>query len=200
MELKESPSLWKWMVMGMQNAVQAAMVLALQGTDGCGALREKSQARNREWLSHPQGPQPKVIMADYGELIFRVQQEELMEGAPLVLSVEDWQNLDRVNKLRRDFAHFNPKKWSIELKLLLTLMPLALNAIEFLMNQARVQLLRLRSGGPAIYPQTGPQSCAPPLCAWLVQSLTDSAFQLGCYGRPPEPLCIRHLARPVTSA
>jgi hypothetical protein len=28
-DLKESPSLWKWMVMGMQNAMQAGMVLAL---------------------------------------------------------------------------------------------------------------------------------------------------------------------------
>jgi hypothetical protein len=34
-DLKGNPSLWKWVVVGMQ----AAMVLALAGTDGCGALQ-----------------------------------------------------------------------------------------------------------------------------------------------------------------
>ncbi len=137
--LKQSPSLWKWMVMGMHNALQGAMVLALQGTDGCGALRDKSQERNRKWLASPEGPQPKVIMADYGTLLYRVQDAELMGGPPLTISVEDWERLERLNNLRREFVHFNPKKWSIELKLLLQLMPLALNAIEHLLTtQTRV--------------------------------------------------------------
>jgi hypothetical protein len=65
------------------------MVLALQGADGCGALGEKSQKRNRDWLENPQGQQPKVFMADYGELLFRVQDESLMEGMPLVISGEE---------------------------------------------------------------------------------------------------------------
>jgi hypothetical protein len=90
-DLKKNPSLWKWIVMGTQNALQAAMVLALQGADGCGALRDKSQERNRKWLAKPEGPQPKVIMADYGTLLYRVQLSELMDGPPLEISGEDWQ-------------------------------------------------------------------------------------------------------------
>jgi len=139
--LKESPSLWKWMVMSMQNAMQAGMVLALAGTDGCGALREKSQERNRAWLEKPEGPQPNVIMADYGTLLYRVQRQELMDGPPLEISADDSQHLEQLNKLRRQFAHFNPQGWSIELKLLLTVMPVALDAIEHLLTtQRRVQL------------------------------------------------------------
>src|ERR1700738_5364216 len=43
---------------------------------------------------------------------------------------------------------------------------------------------------PGSTPKLG-RNLAHPLCApWLVQSLTDSAFQLGCYGRPPEPFCL----------
>jgi hypothetical protein len=140
MDLKERRSLWKWMVMGVQNALHAAMVLALAGTDGCGALRDKSQERNRKWLAKPEGPQPEVIMADYGTLLYGVQLPELMDGPPLEISGEDWQGLDRLNKLRRQFAHFNPQRWSIEFKLLLQRMPLALNAIEHLLTkQALVQ-------------------------------------------------------------
>ena len=64
-----------------------------------------------------------------------------MDGPPLELSADDWQHLEQLNKLRRQFAHFNPQGWSIELKLLLTVMPVALDAIEhLLMTQRRVQL------------------------------------------------------------
>src|SRR4051812_25537951 len=77
--VRENPSLWKWVVIAAQNAMQAGMVLALAGTDGCGALREKSQERNRAWLQNdPKGEQPKVIMADYDTLLCRVQQPDLM--------------------------------------------------------------------------------------------------------------------------
>jgi hypothetical protein len=60
---------------------------------------------------------------------YRVQQPELMDGPALELSAEDWNRLERLNKLRRTFALFNPQCWNIELKLLLTLIPLALNAM-----------------------------------------------------------------------
>jgi hypothetical protein len=88
-----------------------------------------SQARNRAWLQNPHGPQPTVIMAEYSVLLYRVQQPELMDGPALELSAEDWNRLERLNKLRRTFALFNPQCWNIELKLLLTLIPLALNAM-----------------------------------------------------------------------
>jgi hypothetical protein len=47
--VQTSPTLWKWVILAMQNALQGAMVLALTGTDGCGALFPDSQKRNREW-------------------------------------------------------------------------------------------------------------------------------------------------------
>jgi hypothetical protein len=41
--VQTSPTLWKWVIIALQNAVQGAMVLALAGTDGCGALFSSSQ-------------------------------------------------------------------------------------------------------------------------------------------------------------
>jgi hypothetical protein len=72
-DARERPSHWKWIITGMQNAVQAAMVLALAGTDGCGALRPNSQRRNREWLSNITSDRPARVMADYPALLARVQ-------------------------------------------------------------------------------------------------------------------------------
>ena len=51
-DVQTRPSQWKWIVLAMQNALQGAMVIALSGTDGCGALAPKSQKENRAWLQH----------------------------------------------------------------------------------------------------------------------------------------------------
>lgn len=62
--VRTAPTSWKWVVLALQNAVQAAMVLALAGTDGCGALYPRSQKQNRGWLSNPTPERPRVEMAD----------------------------------------------------------------------------------------------------------------------------------------
>jgi hypothetical protein len=123
---------WKWVIIGMQNAVQAAMVLALAGTDGCGALTERSQRLNREWFAKMSPDRPPRRMADYKTLLERVQKPELLEGPVPTLQGDDLRNLVRLNELRRQFAHYNPTGWGIELNYMLTIMPVALNFFEHL--------------------------------------------------------------------
>src|SRR5213082_1896500 len=73
--VQTSPTLWKWVIIAMQGA----MVLALAGTDGCGALYPKSQKQNREWLQNPTPIRPRMEMADFKTLLDRIQRPELLE-------------------------------------------------------------------------------------------------------------------------
>jgi hypothetical protein len=138
-DVQNRPSQWKWVLMATQNAVQGAMVLALSGTDGCGALAPKSQQRNRAWLQHLSPHRPPKVMAPYNILLERIRRPELMGGPVPDLSAADHRNLQRLNdELRRKFAHFNPTGWAIELGYILNIMPVALNLFEFLTTtQAR---------------------------------------------------------------
>jgi hypothetical protein len=47
-------------------------------------------------------------MPSYNTLLDRIQRPELLEGPVRQLSAEDRRNLERLNELRRRFAHFNP--------------------------------------------------------------------------------------------
>jgi hypothetical protein len=116
----------------MQNAMQSAMVLALAGADGCGALCPKSQKQNREWLQNPTPNRPRRQMADYDTLLAWIQRAELLEGPVPPLSEGDCQNLKRLNQLRRQFAHYNPTGWGIELQYMLNIMPVAADVFEHL--------------------------------------------------------------------
>ncbi len=135
--VQTSPTLWKWVMLAMQNALQGAMVLALTGTDGCGALFPDSQKRNREWLQSPTPVRPRRAMADFNTLLAWIQEAEL-EGPVPLLSEEDRTNLKRLNELRRQFAHYNPTGWGIELQYMLNIMPAAIDLFEHLTTtQAR---------------------------------------------------------------
>jgi hypothetical protein len=114
------------------NAVQGAMVLALAGTDGCGALYPKSQKQNREWLQNPTPIRPRMEMADFNTLLARIQRPELLEGPVPQLSEENSRNLERLNELRRQFAHCNPTGWGIELQYMLNIVPVAADVFEHL--------------------------------------------------------------------
>jgi hypothetical protein len=131
-EVQNSPTLWKWVLIAMQNAVQSAMVLALAGTDGCGALYPKSQKQNREWLQNPTPDRQRRAMADYNTLLAWIQRAELLQGPVPPLSDEDCRNLERLNELRRQFAHYNPTGWGIELQYMLNIMPAAADVFEHL--------------------------------------------------------------------
>jgi hypothetical protein len=130
--VQTSPTLWKWVILAMQNALQGAMVLALAGTDGCGALYPNSQKENREWLQNPTPNRPPRKMADYGTLLTWIQKSELLEGPVPLLSEHNLQLLKRLNHLRRQFAHYNPTGWGIELQYMLDMMPVAADVFEHL--------------------------------------------------------------------
>jgi hypothetical protein len=130
--VQNSPTLWKWVIIAMQNAVQGAMVLALAGTDGCGALYPKSQKQNRQWLQNPTPNRPQMKMADYDTLLAWIQKAELLDGPVPLLSEDKRQHLKRLNQLRRQFAHYNPTGWGIELQYMLNIMPVAADVFEHL--------------------------------------------------------------------
>jgi hypothetical protein len=129
---QSSPTLWKWVIIAMQNALQGAMVLALSGSDGCGALYPKSQKQNREWLENLTPNRPPTQMADYNTLLAWIQRAEFLEGPVPVVSEEGYQNLRRLNQLRRQFAHYNPTGWGIDLQYMLNIIPVATDVFEHL--------------------------------------------------------------------
>ena len=114
---------------------------------GCDGAR--TQRHGRMWRTRPQvsakkscvvaAPQPRPTAKGYGILrdLLNELGPELMEGPVPNGSAEDHRNLQRLNELRRQFAHFNPTGWGIELNYILNIMPVALNLFEFLITTQR---------------------------------------------------------------
>jgi hypothetical protein len=73
-----------------------------------------------------------MAMADFNTLLAWIQRSELLEGPVPQLSKENCRNLERLNELRRQFAHYNPTGWGIELQYMLNIMPVAVDVFEHL--------------------------------------------------------------------
>lgn len=119
-QLEEQPARWKWLIVSLHNAVQGAMACHLSGTAQLGALEKKSAHRWLEHLtaSHCRRPAPTERLADFMELCTRLYSvnKRLEHAGPIIQVTEDQKrSLKKLNDLRRNFTHFTPKGWSIEL-------------------------------------------------------------------------------------
>lgn len=106
-----------WAILALFNSAQAALVGHLTGTAGLGAL-QKDCAEETYAALKGEGAYPDEKLADFKELLKRAcnssrQIEEA--GGQIDLAPSDRQALDRLLKLRREFAHFSPKGWSVEI-------------------------------------------------------------------------------------
>ena len=114
---------WKQIILALHNAVQGACVCALRGVDTAGItmLEKRSADGMLAWLNLPEEerisqPYPDEWLASPNELFKRVQKEKFMHPAvPLVANHSTKIAFKKLCELRKEFAHFVPKSWSIEI-------------------------------------------------------------------------------------
>lgn len=135
----DNPVHWKWAIIALQNALQGAMVCHLAGTANLGHLKVKNA---KEWLnwyaSGRVGKAPTDWMADPQTLLDRVagKQPRIEQGSGSVLTIteDEVSAFKALNGLRKQFAHFNPMGWSIQLVGLPNIFGLCLSIIDKVSN------------------------------------------------------------------
>lgn len=111
------PRTWKWVVIGLHNALQGFMVLALRGTDNYRVLTEISA---KEWMKANERrdyrfTQPKLDT--YLNLYKKIKSKSMCIYTNSKMfkptGTQD-KNVKILNFYRNDFIHFLPKGWLIE--------------------------------------------------------------------------------------
>lgn len=97
---------WKWVFLSLHGALYGFMICALKGTDPARVVRKN--ARN-QWR-----------LIDFGTALKWCQDPRYMmmttESKVLRLSQTQKQSLDLIqNRFRNEFAHYEPRLWSIDL-------------------------------------------------------------------------------------
>jgi hypothetical protein len=115
-EAAHAPRHWKWLILAAHNALQGALVCALSGSDGTGALTDHSR---REWLEayDRDADFPKERLADLKTLLKRERQQNSHPNdreCALCSTEKQHRDLIRLCGFRDDFTHFKAGGWSIE--------------------------------------------------------------------------------------
>jgi len=138
--LKTNPRGWKWMILAAQNAVQRALVCAIQDSTGTSVLRTDSASEVLNWLDAPTEEFPKEYLASFGTLLKKYRKAYPNSIEPgLHCKIRKLHNVYR-NVYRNNFAHFVPHSWSIETELIPPLIAAALECIEIAMQQHQVTI------------------------------------------------------------
>jgi len=135
---------WKWAIISMHNAVQAFMVLALQGTQVANVL--KRDIRGPVFAAQAQGDRDamptKFILDDFLELYERIKKlrpgDMRRYGHSQAFRPESrhTRSIKWLNRHRNEFLHFVPISWLIEVALFPKQVHDCLDVIEFLVNES----------------------------------------------------------------
>jgi hypothetical protein len=135
--LGSRPTLWKWMIVGAQSAVQGAMVCALVDSTGTSVLEKKSAVEVLDWLQaedNERGERPREKL-DYFDNLLR----KCIRQLGLVLTASERKDIERLHEeFRNSFIHFTPKGWSIQTAGLPRIIGVALKVVETLMRKDHV--------------------------------------------------------------
>jgi len=109
LEVQHDVYYWKWVVIALHSAIQNFIVSAISGSNGLGALTDKSA---REWIEAYESQAdayPEEKLADFLELYKRMKKQCGFSPSPRVNK-----NIRQLHKhFRNNFIHFTPKGWSI---------------------------------------------------------------------------------------
>jgi hypothetical protein len=139
---KRKASYWKWVIIAAHNALQGAMVCSYADSTGISVLDEKTCGPMLKWLEAPpetRGKYPQARMADFGVLLKRCMTEDKRFKPALILTARQLMDIRRLHAdFRNNFAHFQPKRWSIEKEGLPRIVGAAMDATEWLMSHDNV--------------------------------------------------------------
>ncbi len=120
--LDTRPVDWKWALIALHLCIQGALVCALSGTNGLGAMNHSSARKWNEWYEKRRKernlPPPEEKLADTRTLFKRAQRSDYMHefgGNSVAITQSEADSFERLMELRNAFSHFSRKGWSIEL-------------------------------------------------------------------------------------
>lgn len=133
-----NPHHWQWVIIGLHNALQGFMVLALRGTNNLNVLTDKCAM---EWMAaYERGdskyPEPKLDnFLNLYKKINSARMNMYIHSQHFKPRGTQGRSIKKLNSLRNELIHFVPKGWSLEVSGLPQIVADCLDAISFLAFQ-----------------------------------------------------------------
>ena len=126
---------WKWCIIAMHNATQGFMVCALTGTNGLNVLKKKNAKKWLDALRNNTGDYPEAKMDFFLNLYEKTKGERMnlfVSSRSFTPQEQQEESIRKINELRNTYIHFTPKKWSLYIGGLPSVLLDCMTYIEFL--------------------------------------------------------------------
>lgn len=126
---------WTWVIVGLHNALQGFMVLALRGTSNINVLQAECAKKWIEAYERGDGNYPEQKLDKFLNLYKKIKSDRMqmyINSRVFKPNGTQGRSLKKLNSFRNDFIHFVPKTWIIETNSLAQIVDDCLNIISFL--------------------------------------------------------------------
>lgn len=136
--VRDDPQKWKWLIIAIHSAVQGLMVLCLEKGNG---LLTQHPRTAKKWLeayrSDKDFPDQRLdfFLSLYKKTKSPDTHRYYRESA-FDADARNDEAMERLNELRNEFIHYNPKGWSIEIALMVEACLVCLDLIQHLAFKA----------------------------------------------------------------
>jgi hypothetical protein len=130
-----NPHYWSWVIVGLHNALQGFMVLALSGGNNKNVLIEVRAKARAAAHKCKDGKLPQQKLDDFPILYKKIKSNQMKmydNSQVFIPRGTQGRSVKKINSLRNDFIHFIPKSWSIEISGLPQIVDDCLQIISFL--------------------------------------------------------------------
>jgi hypothetical protein len=130
------PYRWKWIIVGLHNALTGLMALAVERSDLLGAMTD--DYAKAWWAANKRGERTdkEPRLAPFMELFSRVQSPDRMHryghSKALIATTDQTEQMERLNRWRNDFLHWKPVGWNIEVRGYAEMIETCLGVADFL--------------------------------------------------------------------
>lgn len=112
-EVQADPSFWKWVIIGVHNALQASMVIHLSSI-GNDLLVADEKTRACWEVAYEHGELlPELKMDTFLNLYKKIKKIEIF-GYKFKPECDQGNSIRRINTIRNEYVHFVPKTWLVQ--------------------------------------------------------------------------------------
>ena len=130
---------WKWIIIGLHNAVQNCMVFALRGSSTISILRNDSKRNWLNWYNNEARYPETLMMNNFSNLFEGIKSNNMTlykDSKSFISNNEIDESMKLLNTYRNNFIHFIPQNWVLILSCMPKICIDVLSVINFLINES----------------------------------------------------------------
>lgn len=139
-DIRNTPTMWKWVILATHDALQNFLVCALSDTTQTAVLKPSYAKEILAFLEGTNHCYPQETrLKNFPDLLKLAKKKSKMKGKPLIFELNEKKIIEKMHRYRNDFIHFSNYTWLISQQELFEMTMTSLKLIKQLNKHPKIE-------------------------------------------------------------